>query len=344
MDNRKKVGADRSVPPKNSEQPKLHFTVESTTPITVASAIRSQSTDIPWSQVRKWLEQGHVFVDGQVIREEAFRVSSGNVVELRNRGVGTESRSALHALFDKIKIVYIDEHIIVVDKPSGMVTQNLPRTDEEFEAAEHAEEPTLEELIVPLVKRIVGKHPEWKSGAPRIVNRTDKDTSGLLVFARTRKAFDSLKKQFFEHTIDREYLAVVAGQIEKNTTYQSYLVENRGDGFRGSVDTPQPNAKRSVTHVKPIEYFRGATLIRCRLETGRTHQIRIHLSEAGHPLLGDPIYGERGVNRNLPRPPRLALHARLLGFIHPGGKRVEFESELPDDLKKWMKKLPPVLR
>ncbi len=324
---------------KKDDLPQCKFTVNSEKPITVATAIRNQIPETPWSCVRKWLEQGNVFIDGQLVRDEAYRVYSGDEIELRRKGAGTESQTALHALFDKIKIVYIDEHIIIVDKPSGMVTQNIPKTDEEFDAAEHAEEPTLEELIVPLVKRIVGKHPEWKSGTPRIVHRIDKDTSGLLVFARTRKAFDSLKLQFFEHTIDREYIAVVTGRIERRITYRSYLVENRGDGFRGSVENAQPHAKLAVTHIEPLENFREATIIRCRLETGRTHQIRIHLSEDGHSILGDPIYGEHGINRNLPRPPRLALHARLLGFVHPNGKRVVFESELPADLSKWIEKL-----
>jgi 23S rRNA pseudouridine1911/1915/1917 synthase len=151
----------------------------------------------------------------------------------------------------------------------------------------------------------------------RVVHRIDLATSGLLVFARTEAANRALSAAFRVHDVERAYVAVVAGAVA---------------GDVGTIDRPV-GGKRAVTHVSIEERLTGATRLRCRLETGRTHQIRIHLSELGHPVLGDPKYGAG----EAPRPPRLALHAAELGFEHPGsGQRVRFTSELPDDLTTWL--------
>jgi 23S rRNA pseudouridine1911/1915/1917 synthase len=175
------------------------------------------------------------------------------------------------------------------------------------------------------------------------VHRLDRDTSGVMVFARTPAAEHNLVKQFKKHSNERVYRAVVHGHPAAQT-FDTRFVRDRGDGQRGSTtDTSDESAERAVTHVRPIERLGDYSLIECVLETGRTHQIRIHLSEAGHLLCGDPIYRKR---LNAPPiddasgAPRLALHAARLAFDHPQtGERLDFEAPLPDDLERFVKQL-----
>jgi 23S rRNA pseudouridine1911/1915/1917 synthase len=194
------------------------------------------------------------------------------------------------------------------------------------------------------VPRIIRKlDPHWKNkpgGMPPLfpVHRLDRDTGGLLVFARTRKAERHLALQFRNHTVHRRYLAVVPGHVTAQRI-ESRLVRDRGDGRRGS--TADPTAGRiAITHVRPLELLPDYTVIECRLETGRTHQIRIHLSELGHPLCGEKIY-TRPLRGKPPRDtsgaPRLALHAVELGFQHPAtARRLRFLYPLPRDLADFL--------
>lgn len=162
-----------------------------------------------------------------------------------------------------------------------------------------------------------------------------------MVFARTVAAERSLVEQFREHSIDRAYLAIVPGEIAQQSI-ESFLARDRGDGKRGSVSDPE-QGQLAVTHVRPIELVNGYSLVECRLETGRTHQIRIHLSETGHPVCGDKEYrGPIGRKPMLDRSgaPRLALHAAELGFEHPlTGEPLHFETRLPRDLSAFFKRL-----
>ena len=165
------------------------------------------------------------------------------------------------------------------------------------------------------------KRPAVRPGATRrlrAVHRIDRETSGLMIFARTVDAERLLGTQFRDHSLHRVYLAVALGDV-KQQTFESNLVPDRGDGRRGSTQNSKLG-KRAVTHVKPVERLKGYTVVECQLETGRTHQIRIHLSEAGHPLCGDKVY--RGPFPGKPIPDesgagRLALHAAEIGFEHP---------------------------
>ena len=163
-----------------------------------------------------------------------------------------------------------------------------------------------------------------------------------MVFTRTWLAKHSLAGQFRRHSVHRRYLAVVRGEMWSARTFRSFLVEDRGDGRRGSArGAPPPDAREAVTHLEPIEALAGATLVACRLETGRTHQIRIHLSEAGHPLLGEKVYvrGSLAVPGRLVAP-RLMLHAAELGFIHPATEReVRWESPVPGDMRALVERL-----
>ena len=195
------------------------------------------------------------------------------------------------------RIVYNDSAIIVVDKPAGLVTAPTP-------------EASRGDLLDQLTKHF---------GEVYLVHRIDLPTSGLLVFARTRDANKKLGDAFKLHDVDREYRAVAVGEVATQT-----------------IDRPI-DRKRAVTHVTALESLPGATLIGCRLETGRTHQIRIHLAGLGHPLAGDRTHGGEVERAFRPRPPRLALHAAVLGFTHPTtGERVRWEAPLPNDLATWI--------
>jgi len=199
-------------------------------------------------------------------------------------------------------IVHTDDHIIVADKPAGLVTAPTPESDRGD-----------------LLDQLAQRH-----GEVYLVHRIDLPTSGLLVFARTREANRRLGDAFAAHDVDREYLAVAIGAVAAQT-----------------IDRPI-EGRRAVTHVEPVEALAGATLVRVRLETGRTHQIRIHLAGAGHPVAGDAQHGGEVSRTFVPRPPRLALHAAVLGFTHPAtGERVRFVSELPADLASWIARLRP---
>ena len=175
----------------------------------------------------------------------------------------------------------------------------------------------------------------------RAVHRLDRDTSGLIVFARTAEAQQHLEQQFRTHTTKRRYLAVVRGAVESQTI-ESRLVRDRGDGRRGSTTLPNVG-RRAVTHVRAVERLGEYTLIECRLETGRTHQIRIHLSESGHPLCGDKVYGQplfRAGQPDTSGAPRLALCAVELGFVHPvTGEPMHFESRPPRDFAEFVRRL-----
>ena len=170
-----------------------------------------------------------------------------------------------------------------------------------------------------------------------VVHRIDKDTSGLLVFAKSKAAEVGLGAQFRAHAVARHYLCVAHGEV-RAARVESFLVPDRGDGLRGSARAPN-QGRRAITHVEPIQALRGATLCKVRLETGKTHQIRIHFAEAGHPLVGESVYvrdfeGEGGTFLSAPR---LMLHAATLGFAHPiSGEPLRFERPPPAEMSDWI--------
>ena len=170
-----------------------------------------------------------------------------------------------------------------------------------------------------------------------IVHRIDKETSGIVLFTRTLTAKRALKNQFRFHTVGRRYVAIAHGAVA-SATIASRLIKDRGDGRRGSTDDDELG-REAITHVKLLEKLRGASLVECRLETGRTHQIRIHLAERGHPLVGERVYS-KGYRGELLEAPRLMLHARELAFDHPqSGARLSFERPLPADMQAVLARL-----
>ena len=221
-----------------------------------------------------------------------------------------------------LDIVFEDEHLLVVDKPAGLVVHP---------AAGNFDGTLVNALLHHCAGRLSGIGGVARPG---IVHRIDKDTSGLLVVAKTDRAHEGLSAQFAQHSIERRYLAIVAG-LPKGGVVDAPLARSPHDRKKIAI---QARGKRAVTHFELVEPLRHAGLVECRLETGRTHQIRVHMASIGHPLLGDPVYGRarpehRAILQRLGFR-RQALHAARLGFIHPiTSGALSFESKMPDDLQ-----------
>lgn len=277
-------------------------------------------------------------LNGNLCLDSGRRLAEGDVIHAYSHPLALPPRET------DVKIRSIDEHVVVVEKPTGMTT--LRHSEERHWPTERRQrQPTLDECL----NRIIAKRERSKQRGPskiarvRPVHRLDRDTSGLMVFARTVKAERDLVSQFREHSVERRYLAIVAGMIDA-MTIDSILIRDRGDGRRGTAKgREEGQGKRAITHVRPIERLNGYTLVECRLETGRTHQIRIHLAEQGHPVCGDKVYGTKKFKRpesDGRSAPRLALHAWTLGFQHPQKRElVRFEWPLPQDLSAYLENL-----
>jgi 23S rRNA pseudouridine1911/1915/1917 synthase len=295
---------------------------------TVAAIVREQ-TGVAWSRARDLCAEGRVTVNGERCLDSALRVPSGAVVI-----VDEHAPKLRPGALPESAIAYFDRDLVVVDKPPGMLSV----------AYEPGDKDTLVDCTRALLRRMRGRGPNPPLG---VVHRLDKDTTGLMVFARTADAKRTMAAQFRAHDIERVYHAIAHGEVAAKRI-ETHLVLDRGDGLRGSYGhfrRPRggipPEAKRSVTHVRPIAPLERATLVECRLETGRQHQIRIHLSELGHPLVGERVYirDYAGAKIESPRP---MLHARVLGFVHPRtGERMSFEREAPDDFQAMIESLRP---
>jgi 23S rRNA pseudouridine1911/1915/1917 synthase len=256
-------------------------------------------------QARVLLDIGGVFVDGRRVKiagrqmhagEEVVAVMGGALARATGR-TGRAARAADESQLPVFSVVFEDDDIVVVDKPSGLLTAPTPESDRNN--------------LADLLARRPGAGPVF------VVHRIDLETSGLVVFAKTADANRALSDRFREHDLERAYLAVVAGALPADVKV---------------IDRPV-GGRRAVTHVEIRERFgERATMVACRLETGRTHQIRLHMVEVGTPVIGDGRYGRPFS----PAPPRMALHATRLGFAHPRtGAATAFESPWPEDLGAW---------
>lgn len=264
-----------------------------------------------WNEVRRLVRTGKIFIDGQARLDPTALVAGGAELEFRQNA----PRATRAPSLPRSAILHLDAQIVVVAKPAGIST--VP-----FDESERG---TLDELVMETISERGRRAPLG------IVHRIDKETSGVVVFTRTVAAKHHLKNQFRFHTIGRRYVAIAHGMV-KSATIESRLVQDRGDGRRGSTDN-EGLGREAITHVKWLENLRGATLVECRLETGRTHQIRIHLSERGHPLVGERVYS-KNYEGELLAAPRLMLHARELELDHPQtGQRVRFEQPMPADMR-----------
>ena len=276
-----------------------------------------------WNKARAWIAGGRVTVGGTVTMEATARVRAGDELCMNARG-----RRMRATELEDSSVVHVDAHVIVVRKPSGIST--VPYDDSETD--------TLDGRVRAWLERH-GKAPRGIRPALGIVHRLDKETSGLVVFARSWLAKKELAGQFRAHSVHRIYLAIAHGEV-RSRTLRSFLLADRGDGIRGSAHgRPPPEAREAITHIRGIEALRGASLVACKLETGRTHQIRIHLSEAGHPLLGERVY-VRHYRSPILDAPRLMLHASELGFAHPATEReMHWEQPMPEDMRGVLEQL-----
>ncbi len=333
------------------------MTVLSPTPVsaaqnrmTLAGFLRQLLPGQSWSQARRLIATHRVKINDEPCLDAARRLNEGEIIEVTER----PARRSRHP--ETLILRHLDEHLVVVEKPSGMNTVRHP-AERQWSERRKALSPTLEDTVPKLIAQREGRRRKGPLPRLRVVHRLDKETSGLVVFARTVTAERELGKQFHRHTVIRRYLAIVHGSVESQTIH-SWLVRDRGDGRRGSSPIPG-QGKEAITHVELVEKLPGYSLVSCRLETGRTHQIRIHLAERGHPVCGEKVYNrslfsrdaaaERGaprsaaasrLNEDSSGAPRLALHAAELGFVHPVTKEaMHWTMPLPADIAEFLEKL-----
>lgn len=263
-------------------------------------------------KARVLLDLGGVFLDGARVKiagkmprpGQTIVAHIGGALERATKEVGTAARAKDEAQLPPHRIVHEDDDFLIVDKPAGLLTAPTPESDRGnlFDLLKRSSYPTL-----------------------FLVHRLDLDTSGLVVFARNETANRSLSERIRVHDFERQYVTVLHGQV----SWDERMVDHPVDG------------KRAVSYFKVRERIAvGATVVEVRLETGRTHQIRLHAAHEGHPVLGDRKYGQASELH----PPRLALHAEKLGFAHPRtGEAVAWESPLPEDLRAWLETLRPAI-
>jgi 23S rRNA pseudouridine1911/1915/1917 synthase len=302
---------------------------------TLAAILRAHLPDHSWTKIRQLIASRRVQVGGELCLDPARRLREADVIELMP--VSAPKIQQRH----EIKIRYLDKHVVVVEKPAGVSTVRHP-LERDWPSERKALSPTLEDLVPRLVAKQEGGHVRARATRRlRVVHRLDKDTSGLMVFARTAVAQQGLGRQFHAHSVVRRYLAVIPGYLPPQRI-ATFLVRDRGDGRRGSTKIAALG-KEAVTHMEVKERLNGYTLLSCRLETGRTHQIRIHLAELGHPVCGEKVYNRAPHQPSKPDEsgaPRLALHALELGFDHPvTGQSLHWEMPLPPDLQEFLDRL-----
>ena len=307
---------------------------------TIAKRLRAERPEWSWNACRRAIMAGRILIDGKPALDPAARIDADQQLQIMASG---SKGVPCGRLKSNLMVHFFDEHLIVVEKPSGV--ESVPFTTKSSSGTDHKKQDALTAIDM---ARLFLENKEGRKLPPlRVVHRLDKGTSGVMVFARTKLAERSLAILFRAHDITRSYIAVCLGQPTSGTI-RSTLVEDRGDGRRGSQawsGYKGAKGKEAVTHVtvletKALPRDHALTMIECRLETGRTHQIRIHLAESGHPLAGEKVYliPSRGSDPILDdsNAPRIALHAKELGFKHPvSQKYLSWASPLPDDLKKW---------
>jgi 23S rRNA pseudouridine1911/1915/1917 synthase len=281
------------------------------------------------SRLQNLIEEGRVTVDGAA-RRAAHRLRGGETVEVE---IGPPPVETLIPESIALTIVHEDDHLLVVDKPAGMVVHP---------GAGHTRG-TLAAALLAHAPAIAGV------GGPRrpgVVHRLDRDTSGLLVVAKSQPAYDALTAQLAARTVSRRYVALVHGRVQRaEGVVDASIGRHPHDRVRMAI-RPPGRGKRAITHYRVLERFRDFTWLEARLETGRTHQIRVHCLSIGHPIYGDAVYRLRSSG---PLPIALAgiaLHARALAFVHPAtGSSVEFTSPLPPRLERVLSYLrgPPIV-
>ncbi|MEO2062412.1 MAG: RluA family pseudouridine synthase [Christiangramia sp.] len=284
------------------------------------------------NKIQKAAKSGNIYVNNETVKQN-YKVKGGDVVQVMFEHPPYEYLLVPEDI--PLDIVHEDEALLVVNKPAGMVV--------------HPGHGNYSGTLINALVHHFENLPKNSSERPGLVHRIDKDTSGLLVIAKTEDAMAKLSKQFFDKTSEREYVAIVWGNVEDDEgTIEGNIGRNPKNRLQNIVyeGDDAENGKPAVTHFKVIERLGYVTLVSCRLETGRTHQIRVHMKHIGHTLFNDERYGgdrilkgttfskyKQFVENCFKILPRQALHAKTLGFTHPEtGKWMSFNSELPEDM------------
>lgn len=307
-------------------------------PLRIDKFLANALDNVVRSKIQKAAENNLLLVNGQYVKSN-YKVKPGDQIEIT-----IESQpNLLYVVAENIPldIIYEDEAIAVINKPAGMVV--------------HPGHGNYSGTLVNAIKHHFAGLPSMKSNSdrPGLVHRIDKDTSGLLVIAKTEASMDNLNVQFKAHTVTRLYNALVWGEIVDDLgTITGNIGRHLKDRLQMAVFKDGTQGKHAITHYKILEKFRYVTLVECQLETGRTHQIRAHFKHIGHPLFNDERYGgdkilkgttfskyKQFVENCFKICPRQALHAKGLGFDHPvTGERMFFEQDLPEDITELLEK------
>lgn len=289
------------------------------------------------NKIQQAAKDGHVWVNDEIVKSN-YKVKAGDEVKVLFEHPPHELLLIPENI--PLDIVYEDEVLLVVNKPAGMVV--------------HPGHGNYSGTLINALIYHTDNLPVNSNERPGLVHRIDKDTSGLLVVAKTEAAMTHLAKQFFDKTSDREYIALVWGNVEEDEgTVVGHVGRNPKNRLQMHVFPDGEEGKEAVTHFKVVERLGYVTLLSCKLETGRTHQIRVHMKYIGHTLFNDERYGgekilkgttftkyKQFVENTFKLLPRQALHAKTLGFIHPiSGEYMSFNSEIPEDManaiEKW---------
>ena len=272
---------------------------------TLLDALQKKFPDSSKTTLRKMLQNDRIRVNGTPERDAKREFGPDDRIDVLDRQP--------RPIDPRVKILFEDDDLLIVDKAPGLLT--VPNENVLYETAET------------FLNAYAGALP----GEQRVhhVHRIDRDTSGVLVFAKTTYVRDQLKELFAAHDIERAYVAVVFGKLkEPSGTFRSFLAEDRDMKVRSVADPSE--GKEAITHYRTIASGKRFSILELKLETGRRNQIRVHLAEAGHPIVGDTMYG-KGRDESLPR---LGLHAKLLAFRHPRtGRTVTFDSEMPREFR-----------
>ncbi|MCK9541218.1 MAG: RluA family pseudouridine synthase [Novosphingobium sp.] len=289
----------------------------------------AQASGLSRGRVKALMTEGRVALDGKPATQASLKVEAGAPFRI---AVPEAAPAEARAQDIPLAIVFEDEYLLVVDKPAGLVVHPAAGNPDGT-------------LVNALLHHCHGELSGIGGVArPGIVHRIDKDTSGLLVVAKTDAAHEGLSRQFADHSIGRAYLALAGGHPMPPAGTVRGAIARSATNRKKMALVEDGRGKHAVTHYRTLETFSGAALMECRLETGRTHQVRVHMSSIGHALLGDPVYGRTpsGLRPILSRLDfrRQALHAAELAFVHPvNGEELRFRSPLPADMAELMEEL-----
>lgn len=292
----------------------------------IDAALALMEPDLSRERIKALMADQHITVDGAVPRKASELARTGQAYSI---AVPVAISAIAEPQDIVLNIVHEDAYLIVIDKPAGLVVHP---------AAGHADGTLVNALLHHCAGQLSGIGGVARPG---IVHRIDKDTSGLLVVAKTDKAHIGLARQFADHSINRRYAAIVQGHPMPGKGHVIGNIGRSPQNRKKMAVLPDGKGKHAVTHYAVQEMLRNSALIECRLETGRTHQVRVHMTHIGHALLGDPHYGRPGKGLRAPLKQanfeRQALHAARLGFIHPITEKIcDFFSPLPDDMRELL--------